>query len=82
MGLGKEGVGPFTYLTARVPRCKCDKDGVKQVQVPWRGLPVLYKIMDLYLEFADDRARRHLPMTKEYWAANSEGFLNSRRRTY
>jgi transposase len=23
------------YLTARVPRCKCDKDGVKQVQVPW-----------------------------------------------
>ena len=24
-----------TYLTARVPRCKCDKDGVKQVQVPW-----------------------------------------------
>ena len=22
------------YLTARVPRCKCDKDGVKQVQVP------------------------------------------------
>lgn len=23
------------YLTARVPRCKCDVDGVKQVQVPW-----------------------------------------------
>ena len=23
------------YLTARVPRCKCDQDGVKQVHVPW-----------------------------------------------
>lgn len=23
------------YLTARVPRCKCDEHGVKQVQVPW-----------------------------------------------
>jgi transposase len=23
------------YLTARVPRCKCDQDGVKQVNVPW-----------------------------------------------
>jgi transposase len=23
------------YLTARVPRCKCDKDGTKQVEVPW-----------------------------------------------
>lgn len=23
------------YLTARVPRCECDKDGVKLVQVPW-----------------------------------------------
>jgi transposase len=23
------------YLTARVPRCKCDQDGVKLVQVPW-----------------------------------------------
>jgi len=23
------------YLTARVPRCKCDQHGVKQVNVPW-----------------------------------------------
>jgi len=23
------------YLTARVPRCKCDQDGVKMVAVPW-----------------------------------------------
>ncbi|MGH7209557.1 MAG: ISL3 family transposase [Nitrospiraceae bacterium] len=23
------------YLTARVPRCKCDEHGVRQVQVPW-----------------------------------------------
>jgi transposase len=23
------------YLTARVPRCHCDKDGTKQVDVPW-----------------------------------------------
>jgi len=23
------------YLTARVPRCRCDQHGVKQVQVPW-----------------------------------------------
>jgi len=23
------------YVTARVPRCKCDQDGVKLVQVPW-----------------------------------------------
>ena len=23
------------YLTARVPRCKCDEHGVKQVNVPW-----------------------------------------------
>ena len=23
------------YLTARVPRCQCDKDGTKQVEVPW-----------------------------------------------
>ena len=23
------------YLTARVPRCKCDEHGVKQVPVPW-----------------------------------------------
>jgi len=23
------------YLTARVPRCKCDEHGVKQVAVPW-----------------------------------------------
>lgn len=23
------------YLTARVPRCRCDKHEVKQVQVPW-----------------------------------------------
>ena len=22
-------------LTARVPRCRCDPDGVKQVQAPW-----------------------------------------------
>jgi transposase len=23
------------YLTARVPRCRCDRHGVKQVEVPW-----------------------------------------------
>ena len=23
------------YLTARVPRCQCDQDGTKQVEVPW-----------------------------------------------
>ena len=23
------------YLTARVPRCRCDQHGVKQVEVPW-----------------------------------------------
>lgn len=23
------------YLTARVPRCNCDQDGIKQVNVPW-----------------------------------------------
>jgi hypothetical protein len=23
------------YLTARVPRCRCDDHGVRQVQVPW-----------------------------------------------
>ena len=36
------------------------------------GLPVLDRIMDLYLDFAEDRSRRHLPMTMADWADRFE----------
>jgi transposase len=41
------------YLTARVPRCKCDVDGVKQVQVPWArpgsGFTILFEALIMTL---------------------------------
>ena len=41
------------YLTARVPRCKCDVDGVKQVQVPWArpgsGFTLLFEALVMAL---------------------------------
>jgi transposase len=41
------------YLTARVPRCKCDVDGVKQVQVPWArpgsGFTLLFEALIMAL---------------------------------
>jgi transposase len=41
------------YLTARVPRCKCDAHGVKQVQVPWArrgsGFTVLFEALIMAL---------------------------------
>ena len=41
------------YLTARVPRCKCDVDGVKQVQVPWArpgsGFTLLFEALIMTL---------------------------------
>ena len=41
------------YLTARVPRCKCDNHGVKQVQVPWArpgsGFTLLFEALIMML---------------------------------
>lgn len=41
------------YLTARVPRCKCDVDGVKQVKVPWArpgsGFTLLFEALIMTL---------------------------------
>jgi len=41
------------YLTARVPRCKCDAHGVKQVQVPWArpgsGFTLLFEALIMTL---------------------------------
>lgn len=41
------------YLTARVPRCKCDEHGVKQVQVPWAragsGFTLLFEALMMAL---------------------------------
>ena len=38
-------------------------------------LPVLDRIMDLYLDFAVDRASRHLPMAMTDWVARFEAVL-------
>jgi transposase len=41
------------YLTARVPRCKCDEHGVKQVPVPWAregsGFTLLFEALVMTL---------------------------------
>ncbi len=41
------------YLTARVPRCKCDEHGVKQVAVPWAregsGFTLLFEALIMTL---------------------------------
>ena len=41
------------YLTARVPRCKCDEHGVKQVAVPWAregsGFTLLFEALVMTL---------------------------------
>lgn len=41
------------YLTARVPRCKCDEHGVKQVMVPWArpgsGFTLLFEALIMAL---------------------------------
>ena len=41
------------YLTARVPRCKCDEHGVKQVAVPWAragsGFTLLFEALMMAL---------------------------------
>jgi transposase len=41
------------YLTARVPRCKCDEHGVKQVTVPWAregsGFTLLFEALIMTL---------------------------------
>jgi transposase len=41
------------YLTARVPRCRCDHHGVKQVQVPWArpgsGFTLLFEALMMTL---------------------------------
>jgi transposase len=41
------------YLTARVPRCKCDQHGVKQVNVPWArpgsGFTLLFEALAMMI---------------------------------
>jgi transposase len=41
------------YLTARVPRCKCDEHGIKQVPVPWAregsGFTILFEALIMTL---------------------------------
>jgi len=72
---GKPHMGLITWEGAPAGRIVRTDVAVAKNYLTADELEALGRIVNAYLDLAEDRARRHIPMTMEDWAARLDAFL-------